>query len=343
MHFYTEAPITSFFPRITTSKKRKVHTELTSSGSVSNKRQKDNTSTATSRQGIKSKANEDGQERRNALDNGTISILHSPSVEDLSTARPAKGAQQQTNERHMPLLPSLNPKNVTPQIPKPNILPSQTRCKTSLQTPSPTNAGAERQRLMELTHTLSPFISRKSSDSHIEKVLLPTPNTLGRSTLHHNDRCRVVQGQLSHQDSSSPTPPQRSDTSLKASVPVSVLSSQSQLMANAYSEDEHYLTPAVPCQRLQLPQYEAQPPPPNKLPLNRRDKGGSISHASEMFISSSQSQFLSPLDEHNSLQRSQPSSIASNPDDIVPSSQSQEKELRILSDPEECCQSIRSE
>ncbi|KAF8803797.1 hypothetical protein BYT27DRAFT_7195138 [Phlegmacium glaucopus] len=338
MHFYTEAPITSFFPRITASKKRKIHTEPTPSSSVSNK-QRDNTS-ATS-QGIKSKAKEDGKKRRNSMD---ISRLHSPSVEDLSTPRPTKSLRQQTSERHMPLLPSLNAKVVTTHTPKPNALPSRKRRKTSLQTPPPTNPGTE---FMELTPTLSPFISRKLPGLRIEKVLLPTPSTLGRSASHHNgysgnDLCRVVQGHLFHQDSSPPTPPQHSDTSLKESGPLSIPSSQSQLMANGCYEDGDHSTPAGtawPCQRLQ---DEAQLFLPNRIHLNQGDEPDSTSHA-EMFIPSSQSQFLSSFDEYDSPQRSQPTSIASNPDDIVPSSQSQEHELRMLNDPEGCYQSMRSD
>lgn len=334
MHFYSEAPITSFFPRITASKKRKIHTELSPSGSVSNKRQEGHTS-ATSIQG-KSKAKEDEQERRNTLDNGTITILQSPSVDDLSTTRPT--TRQQASERHIPLPPSSNAKNSTPQTSKPIGLPSRKKRKTSLQTPPPTNEGAERQLLMELTPTLSPFIFRTSPDIRIDKVLLPTPSTLGRSASQHNghssnDRSRDVQ----EQDSSSPTWLRHLDMSLKASAPVSVPSSQSQLMANGYFEDKHHLTSA------QLPQYEVQLTLQNKISLNRKDKGESTSYASQKFISSSQSQFLSPFDEHDHPQKSQPSPIASNPElDIIPSSQSQERELRISSDPKKCHQSISS-
>ena len=324
MHFNTEAPITSFFPRIAASKKRKIHTELAPSGS-SNKWRGDH-----SRQGFKSRVNEDEQEGHNTLDNGTIPILHSPFANNLSTTRLTR---QQTNERHMPLR-----KDVAPHTPNPNRLPSRKKRKISLQTPPPTD---EAQRLMELTPTLSPFISRESSDLRIEKVQLPTPSTLGRSASHHNghsgnERCRVTQ------DLSSPARPKSSDTSPKV-VPVSIPSSQSQLMANSnsYSEEKHRLMPASTVLPYgQLLQYEVQLSPTNKITLNRRDKGDSKYHESQMFISSSQSQLLSPLDEHNHLQ---PSLIASNPElDIIPSSQSQEKELRILSDPEECHQPIHS-
>jgi hypothetical protein len=317
MNFDSETLITSFFPRIT--KKRGIHTELAPSSS-SNKRQRGHTST-TSGQGTKSRAN-DGQERRNNLDNGIISILHSSSVES---------TRQQTSER-------VN--NTTSQTPKPNRSPSRTKRKTSLQTPPLTNGAAERQRLMELTPILPPFISRKSLDLRIERTLLPTPSTMGRSASYHNghsgnERSRVNQGQVFL----SPSRPKRSDTSLKASVPVSI-PSQSQLMANAYCEDKHLLMPAStdsPCRR-QSPQYEAQPSPPNRIILNH--KGDSTSHDSQMFVSSSQSQFLSPLDEHDDPQ---PSLIAPNSElDIIPSSQSQKKELRILNDLEECHQSIRS-
>jgi hypothetical protein len=325
MNFDSETLITSFFPRIT--KKRGIHTDLAPSSS-SNKRQRGHTST-TSRQGTKSRADE---ERRNTLDNGIISILHSPSVES---------TRQQTSERHMSLLPNSNANNTTSQTPKPNRSTSRTKRKTSIQTPPPTNGAAERQRLMELTPILPPFISRKSLDSRFEKALLPTPSTLGRSASYHNghsgnERSRANQGQVLL----SPTRPKRSDTSVKANVPVSIPSSQSQLMANAYCEDKHPLMPAstaLPC-KMQSPQYEVQPSPPNRIILNRRDKD-STSHDSQMFISSSQSQFLSPLDEHD---HPQPSLIAPNPElDIIPSSQSQEKELRILT-LEECHQSIRS-
>ena len=326
MNFDSETLITSFFPRIT--KKRGIHTESASSSS-SNKRQRGHTATAR-----QSRANEDEQERGNTLDNGIISILHSPSVES---------TRQQTSERHMSLLPSLNVKNTTSQIPKPNRSPSRTKRKTPLQTPPPTNGAAERQRLMELTPILSPFISRKTLDLRIEKALLPTPSTLGQSASYHNghsgnERCRIDQGQVLL----SPTRPKRSDTSLKASVSVPIPSSQSQLMANGYCEDNHPLMPAstaLPC-KMQSPQYEVQPSPRNRIILNRRDKGDSISHGSQMSISSSQSQFLSPLDEHD---HPQSSSIAPNSElDIIPSSQSQEKELRILNDLEKCHQSIRS-
>ena len=329
MDFYSETTITSFFPRITAHKKRRIHTEPASSSS-SNKRQRVHTSTA-SRQGAKSRANEGEQERRNTLDNGII-LLHSPS----------ESTQQQTSERHMSLLPSLNAKNTTSQTPKPNRLPSRTKRKTSLQTPPPTNGVAERQRLMGLTPISPPFISRKLLDLRIEKALLPTPSTSGRSASYHNghssnERCRVDQEQVLL----SPTPPKRSDMSLKASLPVSIPSSQIQLMANAYCEDKHPLVPAstaLPCKK-QSPQYEVQPSPPNRIILNRRDKGDSSSHDSQMLIFSSQSQFLSPLDEHD---HPRPGSIAPNSElDIIPSSQSQEKELRILIDLEEC-QSIRS-
>ena len=331
MNFNSETLITSFFPRIT--KKRGIHTELALSSS-SNKRQRSYTSTS-ARQSTKSGANEGEQERRNTLDNGIMSILHSPSVES---------TQQQTSERHMSLLPSLNAKNTTSQTPKPNRSPSRTKRKTALQTPPPTNGAAERQRLMELTPILPSFISRKSLDLRIEKALLPTPSTLGRSTSYHNghsgnERSRVNQGQLLL----SPPRPKRSDTSLKASVPVFIPSSQSQLLANGYCEDEHPLMPAstaLPYKK-QSPQYEVQPSPPNRIIiLNRRDKGDSTSHDNQIIISSSQSQFLSPLDEHDHSQRS---SIAPSSElDIIPSSQSQEKELRILNNLEECHQSIRS-
>ena len=331
MNFDSETLITSFFPRIT--KKRGIHTELAPSSS-SNKRQRGHTSTS-ARQSTKSSANEDEQKRRNTLDNGIISILHSPSV---------SSTQQQTSERHMSLLPRLNAKNTTSQTPKSNRTPSRTKRKTALQTPPPTNGATERQRLMELTPILPPSISRKSLDLRIEKALLPTPSTLGRPASYHNgrsgnERSRVNQGQVLL----SPTRPKRSDTSLKASVPVFIPSSQSQLMANGYCEDEHPLIPAstaLPC-RKQSPQYEVQPSPPNRIILNRRDKGDSTSHDSQMIISSSQSQFMSPLDEHDHPQLS---SIAPNSElDIIPSSQSQEKELRILNNLEECHQSIRSE
>ena len=328
MNFDSETLITSFFPRIT--KKRGIQTELAPSSSR-NKRQRGHTST-TSGQGTKSRAN-DGQERRNTLDNGIISILHSSSVES---------TRQQTSERDMSLLPSLNANNTTSQTPEPNRSPSRTKHKTSLQTPPPTNGVAKRQRLMELTPILPPFIPRKSLDLRIERALLPgpTPSTLGRSASYHNghsgnERSRVNQGQVLL----SPSRPKRSDTSLKASVPVSI-PSQSQLMANAYREDKHLLMPAstaLPCKR-QSPQYEVQPSPPNRIILNH--KGDSTSHDSQMFISSSQSQFLSPLVEHDDPQ---PSLVAPNSElDIIPSSQSQEKELQILNDLEECHQSIRS-
>ena len=323
MHFYSEAPITSFFPRITASKKRKIYTE----GSVSNNKQRDHTS----RQGIKSKAKEEEPERRNTLENGAISVSHPASVDNISTTRPAK--------THMSLL---NTEAAIPQLtPKLNRLPSRRNRKISLPTPPQTNEGAKRQRLMELTPPLSPFIFRKSLDLSIEKVLLPTPSTLGRSASHNsghtcNDRCPVVQGQ----DLLSPTRPKHSDTSMKASVPVSIPSSQSQLMAKACELD---LTPAgtaFPRKRLQSPQHEAQL---KRIPLNKRDNGHSISHTSQMFISSSQSQFLTPIDGYDHLQKSQPRLTTSNSEfDIIPSSQSQEKELRILSDPEGCHQSIRS-
>lgn len=317
---FSETPITSFFPRIT--KKRRIHT----SSSSSNKRQRDHASTA-SRQGGKSRANEDEQERRNTLDNGIISILHSPSVES---------TQQQTSERHMSLLPGLNAKNTTSQTPKPNRLPSRTKRKTSLQTPPPTYGTAERQQLMELTPILPPFISRKSLDLRSEMALLPTPSTLGRSASYHNgysgnERCRVNQGLVLL----SPTRPKCSSTSLKASVPVSIPSSQSQLMANAYYEDKHPLMAAsttLLCKK-QSPQYEVQPSPPNRIILNRRDKGDSTSHDSQILIPSSQSQFLSALDEHG---HPQPSPVVSNSELDIPSSQSQEKELRILNNLEEC-------
>ena len=326
MNFDSEPLITSFFPRIT--KKRGLHTELSPSSS-SNKRQRlgGHTST-TARQGTKSRSNEDEQERRNTLDNGIISILHSPSVES---------TRQQTNTH----FPSLNAKNTTSQTPRPKRSLSRTKRKTSFQTPPPTNGAAERQRLMELTPILPPFISRKSLDLRIEKALLPIPSTLGRSASCHNgpsgnERSRVNQGQVLL----SPTRPKRSDTSLKASVPVSIPSSQSQLMANGYCEDKHPSMPAstaLPCKK-QSPQYEVQPSPANRIILNRRDKGDSTSHDSQMLISSSQSQFLSPLDDHD---HPQPSSTAPNSElDIIPSSQSQEKELGILN--EECHQSIRS-
>ena len=321
MDFYSETTITSFFPRINAHKKRRVHTELASSSS-SNKQQRVHTSTAP-RQGAKSRANEGEQERRNTLDNGIISILHSPSG----------STQQQTSERHM---------SATSQTPKPNRLPLRTKRKTSLQTPPPTNGVAERQRLMELTPISPPFISRKSLDLRIERALLPTPSTSGRSASYHNghsgnERCRVNQEQVLL----SPTPPKCSDVSLKASVPVSIPSSQIQLMANTYCEDKHPLMPAstaLPCKK-QSPQYEVQPSPSNRIILNRRDKGDSTSHDSQMLIFSSQSQFLSPFDEHD---HPQPSSTVPNSElDIIPSSQSQEKELRVLTDLEEC-QSIRS-
>jgi hypothetical protein len=321
MDFYSEAPITSFF----LPKKRRLQTELAPSSS-SNKRQRDHTST-TSRQGTTSRADEDEQEHSNTLDNGIISILHSPSVDN---------TRQQTNERHMSLLPSLNAKNTTSQTPKPNRLPSRTKRKTSLQTPPPTNGAVERQRLMELTPISPPFISRNSPDLSTEKVLLPTPSTLGRSASYHNgrsgnERCRVNQGQILL----SPTRPKGSDTSLKACVPVSIPSSQSQLMANAYCGGKHSLMPASTALsfKKQSPQYEVQPSLPNRIILNRGDKGDLTSHDSQMIISSSQSQFLSKLDEH------QPSSIEL---DSIPSSQSQERELRISNDLEECHQSIRS-
>ena len=334
MNFYSEALITSFFPRITASKKRKTHTELTPPGS-SNKRRGD----SLSRSGgstAKSK-NKDEQECRSALDNGTPSTSHLPSqsVDDLSATQSTKGkgTRQQTSERHMPLISSLSATNVTPQTSK---SPSRKKAKTFLQTPPPTNEGAKRQRLMELTPTLPPFISRESPDVPVERVLFPTPSTMGRLTLRHNrhsgnNQHRVVQGQ----DLSSPTRSKHSDTSLRTAVSISVPSSQSQLMVNTYSEHEHHLTPAgtaLPCKE-QLPQYEGQPSSPNRIPLNRRDKGDSISHASQMFVSSSQSQILSLLDEHDNPQRS---SIGSNPDlDVISSSQSQEKELRISTGPEE--------
>lgn len=331
MNFDSEALITSFFPRIT--KKRGIHTELAPSSS-SSKRQRGHTST-TARQ---SRANEDEQERRNTLDNGIISTLHSPSVES---------TRQETSERHISLLPSLNAKSTASQTPKPDRSPSRMKRKTpssfSLQTPPPTNRAAERQRLMELTPILPTFMSRKSLDLRIEKALLPTPSTLGRSSSYRNghfgnERSRVNRGQILL----SPTRPKRSDSLLRASVPVSIPSSQSQLMANAYCEDKHPLIPAstaLSCKK-QSPQFEVQPSPPNRIVLNRRDKRDSTSHDSQMFISSSQSQFLSPVDEHG---HPQPSLIAPNSElDIIPSSQSQEKELRILNDLEECHQSIRS-
>lgn len=321
MHFYTEAPITSFFPRITASKKRKIHTELVTAG-PSNKQRRGH--------------NAGEQERRNTPDNGNISpILHALSIDDLSTTRLAKSMWQQTSERHIPLLPSLNAEDATPQ-PKPNPLPSRKKHQNSLQTPPPTN---EAQRSMQLAPTLTPFISGKSPDFCFERVPLPTPSTLGLSASHlnghsGNDRCRAVQGQ----DLLSPTRPKRSNTSLKASVPVSISSSQSQLMADTYSEDKHHLmSPITAFPYRQLPQYEVQSSL-NRITLNRRDKGNSTSHDSQIFIFSSQSQFLSPFDEHEQL-----GSIASNPEpDIIPSSQTQEKELRISSDPEECHQSVRS-
>ena len=323
MNFDSETLITSFFPRIT--KKRGIHAELALSSS-SNKRQRGRTST-TARQ---SKANEDEQERHNTLDNRIISILDSPSVES---------TRQETSERHM----SLNPKNTTSQTPKPNRSLSRMKRKTpssfSLQTPPPTNGAAERQRLMELSPILAPSMSRKSLDLRIEKNLLPTPSTLGRSSSYHNEhsgneRSRANQGQALL----SPTLPKRSDSSFKESVPVSIPLYRSQLMANGYGEDEHPLMPAsraLTCKK-QSPQYEVSP---DRIILNQRDKGDSTSH-SQMFISSSQSQFLYPLDEHV---HPRPSLIASNSElDIIPSSQSQEKELRVLNDLEGCHQSIRS-
>lgn len=327
MNFDSETLITSFFPRIT--RKRGIHAELAPSSS-SNKRQRGHTS-ATARQS----ANEDEQERRNALDNGIISILHPPSVEE--------STRHQASERHMSLLPSLIAKNTTSQTPKPNRSPSRTKRKTpsssSLQTPPPTT---ERQRLMELTPILVPSMSRRSLDLRIEKALLPTPSTLGRSSLYQNehsgnDRSQVNQWQVLL----SPTQPKRLDSSLRASVPVYIPSSQSQLMANGYCEENYPLVPAstaLPCQK-QSPQHEIRPSP-DIIILNRRDKRDSTSHDSQMFISSSQSQFLSPVDE---LNHPQLSLIAPNSElDIIPSSQSQEKELRILNDLEECHQSIRS-
>jgi hypothetical protein len=231
------------------------------------------------------------------------------------------------------------------QTPKPNRSPSRMKRKIPssfpLQTP-PTNGAAERQRLMELTPIFPPSMTRKSLDLRIENALLPTPSTLGRSSSYHNghsvnERFRVNQGQVLL----SPTRLKRSDPSLRASLPVSVPSSQSQLMANAYCEDKHPLTPAnttLPCKKESL-QYEVHPSP-DRIILNRRDKGDSTSHDSQMFISSSQSQFLCPLDEHD---HPQPSLIASNSElDIIPSSQSQEKELWVLNDLEEGHQSIRS-
>ena len=326
MNFDSERLITSFFPRIT--RKRRIHTELASSIS-SNKRQR-----GTARQ---SRVNEDQQERGNTLDNGIISILNSPSVEN---------TRQETSERHMSLLPSLNAKNTTSQTPKPNRPQSRTKhtipSSSSLQTPPPTNGAAKRQRLMELTQVLPSSMSRKSLDLRIEKVLLPTPSTLGRSSLSHNgysgnERSRVNQGQVLL----SPTRPKRSDPSLRASVPVSIPSSQSQLMAIAYCEDKHPLiraSTALPLKK-QLLQYEVQPSP-NRIILNRRDEGDSVSHDGQMFISSSQSQLLHTLDEHD---HSQPRLFASNPEfDIIPSSQSQEKELRILNNLGEGHQSKRS-
>lgn len=342
MHFYTEAPITSFFPRISASKKRKIHKELTPSGSDSNKRQRN-----IPRHGIESKAKGDKQEHRNSLDNEIVTILHSPSVEDLATTRPAKSTLQQTSESYVPLLQSLYAKDVTPQTPKPNVLPSRKKLKTSLQTPPPTNAEAGRRQLMDLAPTLSPFISQKSSVLRTEKALLPTPSTLGRSASHYirysgRDHCRVFE--LPHQDLPSPTSPQHSNTSSKASVPVSIPSSQSQLMANGYFEDEHELTPAstaLVCIRPQLSQFEEHSPP-NRILLNRTDED-STSHANQMVVCSSQSQFLSPVDGYVSPRRSHPSSIASNSElDIIASSQSQENELRILSNPEAFHQSISS-
>jgi hypothetical protein len=325
MHFYTEAPITSFFPRITASKKRKIHTELAPAG-PSNKQRRGYT-----------RENAGEQESCNTSDNGNIPILHALSIDDLSTTRLAKSTWQQTNERHMPLLPSLNAEDATPQPPKPNPLPSRKKHQIYLQIPPPTN---EAQRLMEFIPTLTPFISGKSPDLRFERVPLPTPSTLGLSASHlnghsGNDRCRAVQGQ----DLLSPTRPKRSNTSLKASVPVSIPSSQSQLMADTYAEDKHHLmSPITVFPYRHLPQYEVQPSPPNRITLNRRDKGNSISHDGQIFIFSSQSQFLSPFDEHEQL-----GSIASIPEpDIIPSSQTQEKELRISSDREECHQSVCS-
>lgn len=330
MNFDSETLITSFFPRIT--KKRGIHTEPAPSSS-SNKRQRGHTS-ATARQS----ANEDEQERRNTLDNGIVSILHPPSVEE--------STRQQAGERHMSLLPSLIVKNTTSHTPKPNWSPSRTKRKTPssfvLQTPPPTIGAGKRQRMMELTPILVPSMSRKSLNLRIETALLPTPSTLGRSSSYHNghsgnERSQVNQGQVLL----STIQPKRLDSSLRASVPVSIPSSQSQLMANGYCEDNHPLMPtstALPCKK-ESPQYEVQPSA-NIIILNRRDKRDSTSHDSQMFISSSQSQFLPPVDEHNHPQFSL---IAPNSElDIIPSSQSQEKELRILNDLEECHQSIRS-
>jgi hypothetical protein len=83
----------------------------------------------------------------------------------------------------------------------------------------------------------------------------------------------------------------------------------------------------------------SQTPKPNRSPSRTMRKTPSSS-SSQMFISSSQSQFLSPVDQNN---HPQPSLITPNSElDIIPSSQSQEKELRILNDLEECHQSIRS-
>ena len=332
MNFDSEPLITSFFPRIT--KKRGIRTELAPSSS-SNKRQRGHTSESTTAR--QSRANEDEQERRNTLDNGIIPILDFPSVE--STRR-------ETSERHMSLFPSLIAKNTSSQTPKPNRSLSRTKRKTpssfALQTPPPTNRAAERQRLMEFTPILPPSIPRKSLDLRTEKALLPTPSTLGRSPPYHNgysgnERSRVNQGQVLL----SPTRPKRSDSSLRASVPAFIPSSQSQLMGNGYCEDKYPLMPvsmALPCKK-QSPQYEVQPSPPNRTILNRRDKGDSTFHDSPMVISSSQSQFLSPVDEHD---HPQPSLIVPNSElDNIPSSQSQEKELRILNDLEECHQSIR--
>ena len=338
MHFYSEAPITSFFPPI--SKKRK-KTELARPGSSNTQQtqqtqQTDHTST-TSRQDTKPRANEDEQECRNALDNGIMFILHSPSVDDLSTTRVAKSTRQQisASERHMSLLRSIDAKAVTPQTPNPDRPPSRKKRKISLQTPTPTN---EAVRLMELTPTLSPFIFRKSLYLRIEGVPLPTPSPLKRSPSHHNghsgnERCQVVQEQVLL----SPTRSKRLDTSLKASVPAFIPSSPSQLMANTYSEDKHHLmsaSTALPYR--QLPQHEVQPSPSNRIMLYQRDKRESTSPYGQMFISSSQSQLLSPLDHP------QHSLIVSNPElDIIPSSQSQETELRLC-DAEECHQSIHS-
>ena len=329
MDLYTEPPITSFFPRIATYKKRKIHTEIASSDS-SNKRQRDHIST-TSRQGIKSKAKEDGQERHDTLDNEAISILHLPSdsVDDLSTTRPA-----QSSERHLPRLPSLN---AMPQTPKPDQLPPRNKRNTSLQTPPPTDERAERQRLMELTPTFS--ISWKSPDLSTGKNLLPTPSTLGGSASRHhrhfgNDPCRIVPGQ----DLLLPTRPEYSETPLKASLlSVSIPSSQSQLMANTYFEDEHHLTLASAA----LPCKHGVQSSPTRISLNRINKEGTF-YTTQTFIASSQSQFLSSL-EYENPQRSQPSPNVSNSElEIIPSSQSQENELGMLSDPKARHQSMHS-